>query len=579
MAGSKTKFGVTPIEKLHSKVAPAPDNLPRLYPLPVPHEELIDAAMMIPEDALRDPFGLGAEAFELAAALPITEGEHSGKLFGDVALEWQRRLIVAIYGHRDKDKRRIIRRVFLRTARKSGKSSLVAIFAILEALLDDEGRAQIACIASSRDQSRIVFGHAAAIIRAEPSLKRRFKIADYLHRATDTSPGGAEIKAYASESGNALVGLNPSAFICDELHAIGAMLGERGLDLVHAVESGMLARPNALSIFITTAPVKLRAGIYAEVAGHAEAIFAGEVDDRRTLVLDYSIPESLDYDDPENWFYANPSMPATITQAALEERYAVAKARGPAALAEFQAQNLNVEPKRRDDSSAEGFDLAKWDACEDTDLCDIQTILDRSKYIVAGVDAGGARDLTSLVLIGIPHGVDDPLMITCHAWVTHEGYARLANVTPAADFVARGELTLIDKVGDDVDAVIEILCDLRNQDYLAAVGVDPWGLEQLAEEMSSQWIRVEGVPQGVRIRPFLIAFERDLGAYAIRQSGNTLLRWCLSNARFKEVGRGLQLTKIDERPDSVAKIDAAIALICAHAVRGNEPIDTSHWVM
>ena len=45
---------------------------------------------MIP--AVADPTGRGARAWSILARLPITEGEHSGKLIGENAPPWQERL-------------------------------------------------------------------------------------------------------------------------------------------------------------------------------------------------------------------------------------------------------------------------------------------------------------------------------------------------------------------------------------------------------------------------------------------------------------------------------------------------------
>jgi hypothetical protein len=184
--------------------APAPDNLPRLYPLALSRAEIVRPELMLPPAALTDPFGEGARALAIAEELRITEGEHAGRRFGDVAMQWQRDLIVAIHGHRDADRGRIIRRVFLRTSRKSGKTSLAAILGLLELILTREGRAQVVCLASSRDQSRLVFRHASAMVGADPFLKKRMKVVDYTHRIVD-GEAGHELKAFASEGAAGLM--------------------------------------------------------------------------------------------------------------------------------------------------------------------------------------------------------------------------------------------------------------------------------------------------------------------------------------------------------------------------------------
>ena len=567
-----------PLDVLRASVAPPANNLPRIYPLPYQHVDIVDPALMIPEAALTDPFGAGQHAWEIASALPMTEGAMSGRLFGEVATEWQKRLIIALHGHRDADGNRIFRRLFLRTARKSGKTTLIAILAVLEALLDEEGRGQIACLASNRDQAKLCFGHISAMIRKEPELERMFRIAEYAHRATPTDPDGATIKAFASESGASLVGLHCSMAIFDELHAIGSALGERGKDIVHAIESGMVSRSNPLICYITTAPIRTRAGVYDEISGHAEKVFSGVYDDRRTLVLDFRIPAGLDYNDPANWHYSNPCLGTTLTLDALKERHDVAQARGGDALAEFLSQNLNVEPEERKEADASGFDLPRWRELADPALANLDAFLARYPTIVAGIDAGGARDMTCLVLLGIPNSETEPMGVHAHAWLTHDGFNRIKNNTPAGDFVAAGELTLIDRVGEDVQDVMRIVDDLAADSRLACVGLDPWGLESIFDDLTAKGISVEGVPQGARARPFIHALERDIANGSLTHDGSRLMDWCLGNTRFKEMGRGLALVKIDEKHDSHNKIDGAVALLCAHAVRGTKAFDVGSFI-
>jgi phage terminase large subunit-like protein len=405
------------------------------------------------------------------------------------------------------------------------------------------------------------------------------KVVDYTHRIVD-GEAGHELKAFASEGAAGLMGLNPACFICDELHAIGAALGERGVDIVHAVESGMLNRSEPLAVFITTAPQRIAAGIYKEVSDHAEAVIAGEVEDRRCLVLDFVVPPELDYREPGNWHYSNPGLGTTVTLDRLKEQHNVATARGADALAEFWSQNVNVEPRRRIEARADGFDMSAWDASERPELADVEALFDRSQYVAVGIDAGGARDLSSLVLLGVPQDAQAPYLVSAHCWLSRDGFDLIRNHTPVADFISAGELTIVDRVGDDLSAMLDVILDLYAREKLGAIGADPWGLPKLAENIKNAiGLDLVGVPQGVRIRPFLLAFQRDLAGWKIEHGGSSILRWCLSNVRFRSPsGRGLLLEKAGGH-DGGDKIDAAVALLCAHAVRDQSSVpDVGAWI-
>ena len=87
----------------------------------------------------------------------ITEGPRAGKRFGNVASEWQRRLILAIWGHRDEYNRWILRRVILKTSRKSGKALLASVLALVELLHGSVARVHVLMLVTQRNQSRLCF--------------------------------------------------------------------------------------------------------------------------------------------------------------------------------------------------------------------------------------------------------------------------------------------------------------------------------------------------------------------------------------------------------------------------------------
>ncbi len=55
--------------------------------------------------------------------------------FGDVAEPWQRALVIALFGHTHNGKR-IIRRCYLKLARKGGKTLLASVIALTALLLE-----------------------------------------------------------------------------------------------------------------------------------------------------------------------------------------------------------------------------------------------------------------------------------------------------------------------------------------------------------------------------------------------------------------------------------------------------------
>src|SRR4029079_17196128 len=92
------------------------------------------------------------------------------------------------------------------------EASLVALYATF---FDHEAGAEGYCIATKRDQARIVWNDARQLVRSS-SLRHRItaQIANLHHDATASKlePLGADK--------DGTDGLNPHALICDELHAV-----------------------------------------------------------------------------------------------------------------------------------------------------------------------------------------------------------------------------------------------------------------------------------------------------------------------------------------------------------------------
>src|SRR5690606_38815241 len=119
----------------------------------------------------RDPWVFDLER----ASAPIEFIErfcrHSkGKWIGQpVRLElWQKALLQAVFGfvHKETGARRCREFVML-VGRKNGKSTLLAGLGLYMLVGDGEGGAETYCVATKRDQARIVFSEAVNMVRSE----------------------------------------------------------------------------------------------------------------------------------------------------------------------------------------------------------------------------------------------------------------------------------------------------------------------------------------------------------------------------------------------------------------------------
>jgi phage terminase large subunit-like protein len=149
---------------------------PPLFPIRGKVRGPLDLIPVVP-----DPTGRGARAWSILSRLPITEGEHAGRLIGENCPPWQERLTRLIFGHVDAEGLRLIREVFACIGKKNGKTSYAAALALTKLLLNEDRREQVVCLAATRLQARIAFDSMAAMIRADDGLGERFEIVEHRH--------------------------------------------------------------------------------------------------------------------------------------------------------------------------------------------------------------------------------------------------------------------------------------------------------------------------------------------------------------------------------------------------------------
>ena len=270
-----------------------------LFPIAGPIRGPLDMLPVVP-----DPTGRGARAWSIMSRLPITEGEHAGKLIGENAPPWQERLTRLLFGHVDAQGRRIIREAFACISKKNGKTSYAAALALTKLLLDEERREQVTCIAATRQQAHIAFDAMAAMIRVDEELGRRFHIVEHRH-VIEYPSTNSRATAIAAELAS-VVGFNPSLAIVDELHLLGAT--PKGAKLVGQCRTGNVTRREPLIFSISTAPLDRIEGIFGATYGKAKRVISGAEIDPTFFAWICEVPPDLDPENPANWFWSNPSL-------------------------------------------------------------------------------------------------------------------------------------------------------------------------------------------------------------------------------------------------------------------------------
>lgn len=231
--------------------------------------------------------------------LCFTEGEWAGSPF---TLEgWQENDIIRpLFGWKRPDGTRRYRRCYVWIPRKNGKTELAAGIALLMLLGDAEPGGQVYSIASEKDQARLVFDKAAAMVGRSQSLSAELLC---LKPSIYCAALNASFKPLSGKPAGKH-GYSASGLIGDEIHEW--VSGE----LYQFIHDSEAARRQPLEFLISTAGKK---GGYGEEAwSECQKILDGTIQDPETLVVVYAAAPDDDWTSPATWAKANPNLGVSV---------------------------------------------------------------------------------------------------------------------------------------------------------------------------------------------------------------------------------------------------------------------------
>ena len=179
-------------------------------------------------------------------SLTLSGGDHDGAPF--VVLPWKRRFVRGAFGQPG--------HAALSVARGNGKSALVA--GIAAAVVDPAGplhgnRREAVAVASSFDQSRVIFEDVLSFLRARHDLsdRKRWRVQDSANRATvEYRATGAWVRTIGSDPSKAH-GLRPALALIDEPAQHDAAKTDR---MLAAIRTGLGKVPASKMIALGTRP-------------------------------------------------------------------------------------------------------------------------------------------------------------------------------------------------------------------------------------------------------------------------------------------------------------------------------------
>lgn len=484
--------------------------------------------------------------------LPHIKGPKGGQL---IELEpWQCFVYTTVFGwvRRDTQRRRF-RRVYIEVPRGNAKSTMSSGTALYCLSADGEPGAEVYSAATTRDQAKIVWGDAAAMLKKRRPLKTRLGLESTRHAIFQAATDSKFVPL--SRDADNLDGLNIHCAVIDELHA------HKTREVYDVVETGTGKRDQSLLWVITTAGSDT-SGIGYEVRSFCVKLLEGVLEDDSQFAVIYTIDQGDDWTSPEVWRKANPNwgvsvQPDVFAQLA-RKAMNVASAQG-----NFLTKHLNVWVS----AGQSWMNMAAWEKCADPSLrledfredpCFAAFDLS-SKVDIAASVALFYRDLPAVSAKGEP-------TTERHYYLFLKSYLPEAAIRESSNsqyqgWVKDGWITPTSGDVIDFDLIREDHIALSKEVNLRETAYDPWQAQQLANELQREGLVL------VELRPTVQNFSepmKELEALVrsgrLHHDGNPVLRWMVSNVVCKyDAKDNIYPRKL--RPEN--KIDGAVAAIMA----------------
>ena len=466
---------------------------------------------------------------------------------------FQKAAIQAIFGFVDKDGLRRTTEVLWIMGRKNGKSVLLSALSLYMLIGDHEGGAEVDCVASKKDQAKIVFSEAKNMVSQSPDLSRYIR-----KRKTDMySDFNFGVFQPLSSDSNTLDGLNPHCAVIDELHSI------KDRNLYDVVKQANYARKQPILFMITTSGFN-REGIYDSMYAYAEQVINGDVKDEHFLPLIYELDEQSEWTNPKAWIKANPGLGPIKDKKKLADNVEKAKSDPkfkPTVLTkDFNLKNVTAES------------WLTWEQLNNTATFDMETV--RNTYAIGGCDLSSVYDLTCATLLIRKEG-DPQIYVLQHYFLPRARVEALdeksekASEAPYQVWADRGLMTLCEGAMVDYNDVTAWFAKMRDeyQIDLWKLGYDRAMAGYWAEQMSNEFgsTVMEKVAQG----PFTwSAPMKELGAmladHMVNYNNSPILKWCLSNTGVKTTGSLDVITPV--KIQQKRRIDGLVSLLNAYVI-------------
>ena len=523
---------------------------------------------LVPDLPLNRPEGDRAVAIMDRLRLADVTGTPT---FGEAGGDWFRDIVRALFGSIDPvTKARMIRELFLLVPKKHSKTTNGALLMLTALLLNQRPRAPFLLTAPFQKTADEAFSAISGAIALDPVLGAKLHVRDHLKTIVHRQTGARlEILTFdpAVVTGKKVVGA-----LIDELHVLGKMA--RADKAMLQLRGGMQPFPEAFLAIITTQSDEPPAGVFKDDLMKARAVRDGTRQSALLPVL-YEFPPEMQQDqakpwrDPANWPMVSPNLGRSISMERLVAAFQDEEQKGEGQLRLWASQHLNVEIglALMSDRWA-GADY--WEQ-QGTAGLTLDELLRRCEVVVVGIDGGGLDDLLGMAVMGRESATGNWLHWG-HAWAHPSVMERRKAEAPRLrDFSADGDLTIVERIGDDVQEVADLVLRVEESGRMDKIGVDAVGIGAIVDALVERGIeadRIVAISQGWKMAGSIKTAERKLAEGTLFHGGARLMAWAAGNAKVEPKGNAIAITK---QAAGAAKIDPLMAMFNAVALLSANP--------
>ncbi|MCY1484062.1 Phage Terminase [compost metagenome] len=537
-------------------------------------ERLIRGDSIIPPPIFPE---MAEHALDVFKQLKIVDAPGS-PTFGEACAPWVFDLVASIFGAYDPETgRRLITEWFILIPKKNSKSTIAAGIMMTALVLNWRQSAEFSILAPTVEVANNAYAPARDMTQRDEDLDALMHVQTHIKSITHRE-SGATLKVVAADS-NTVGGKKSVGTLVDELWLFGKRHDAE--NMLREAIGGLASRPEGFVIYLTTQSDEPPAGVFKQKLQYARDVRDGVIEDKRFVpVIFEHPPEMVDRKEhllAENLALVNPNLGYSVDEEFLLREYAKAKSGGEESFRGFLAKHGNVEIglALRSDRWA-GADF--WE--DAVEPCTFDGLLKRCEVIDLGIDGGGLDDLLGAYAIGREKETGRKLGWG-HAWAHPSVMERRKEIAPALqDFAKAGHLTLVKRVGDDVDELADIAEQIHEAGLLDKIGCDPVGLGAILDKLEERGIpndKIVGVSQGWKLGGAIKTAERWLAEGSFAPAAQPMMAWCVGNARVEPRANSILITK---QASGSAKIDPLMALFNAVTLMAlNPPAATKKYQM